>query len=165
MIPQRRRHLYADLYSHLLKNSDFSPKRDGIYGTGLDDESSDNVRDEDHSSRRQRSTDATYTSVDNSANLVGIERAIWNHPPAMPGSAPHVPSQSALDQRMAISRYAALNHSQSGSSGLEPARLVRAYIELIGLWALCHGYHISHRVVHWRANVVLLLSYPIISLP
>ena len=27
---------------------------------------------------------------------------------------------------------------------------------------LCYGYHISHRVVHWRANVGLLLSFPTI---
>ena len=55
-------------------------------------------------------------------------------------------------------------------------------IMLVELWALCHGYLISlsfyacvsvmliisragsYRVVHWRANACLLLSYPTISL-
>ena len=30
--------------------------------------------------------------------------------------------------------------------------------------SMCHGHHISYRVVHWRANAGLLLSYPAISL-
>ena len=29
---------------------------------------------------------------------------------------------------------------------------------------VCHGYHISYLVVHWRANAGLLLSCPTISL-
>ena len=40
------------------------------------------------------------------------------------------------------------------------------YIELcdisLPLYA-CHGYQVSYRVVHWRANIGLLLSHPTMS--
>ena len=70
-------------------------------------------------------------------------------------SQDYLRAQRAAHEQYAIFRWDLLEEQDAAYV------LILSYTMAI---SLCHGYHISHRVVHWRANTFLLLSYPTIPL-